>query len=197
MDQSLFDDGPPSKRCTKCGKAKPLTDFYAMKGMRDGRRPECKDCGLAAKKARYRQDPQRTIDRVKRWQEENRERHLENQRKRRQRPEVKLREREGHLRRKFGITLEEYDYLLARQGGVCAICGRPPRDDISLHVDHDHETGAVRGLLCFRCNNALGDFDDDLVRLRAAVGYLDPRDEDEAELVELTRARVAALLASR
>ncbi len=75
--------------------------------------------------------------------------------------------------RKYGITIEQYDELLASQGGCCAICGREPRPDISLHLDHDHESGQLRGILCFRCNNALGDFDDDLTLLRGAIRYLE------------------------
>ena len=53
-----------------------------------------------------------------------------------------------------GIPLAEYDALLAAQGGGCAICGNPPKTR-RLHVDHDHKTGKVRGLLCHRCNRRL------------------------------------------
>lgn len=73
----------------------------------------------------------------------------------------RLADRRSHLKRKFGMTIEQYDEMLAAQGGGCFICGRPPREDMSLHVDHDHSTGAVRGILCFRCNNALADFGED------------------------------------
>ena len=55
------------------------------------------------------------------------------------------------LKRKYGITAKEYEALFKRQGGVCAICGRPPKTR-RLHVDHCHRTKVVRGLLCFRCN---------------------------------------------
>ena len=54
----------------------------------------------------------------------------------------------------LGVGDDEYEWMLAEQGGVCAICGSPPKSR-RLHVDHDHKTGAVRGLLCFRCNRAL------------------------------------------
>jgi len=56
-----------------------------------------------------------------------------------------------HLRTKFGITPEEYDAQLVAQGGVCAICGRPPKTK-RLNVDHDHRTGRLRGLLEYWCN---------------------------------------------
>jgi hypothetical protein len=55
------------------------------------------------------------------------------------------------LRRRYGITPDDYDAMADAQGGVCAICGLPPRKG-TLDVDHDHATGRVRGLLCRRCN---------------------------------------------
>jgi hypothetical protein len=62
--------------------------------------------------------------------------------------------------------------MLAAQGGGCAICARPPRPDISLHVDHDHATGRLRGILGWPCNNLLGDVHDDMSLLLAAAEYL-------------------------
>jgi hypothetical protein len=70
----------------------------------------------------------------------------------------------------YGLTLEQYDALLAAQGGVCAICCKP--STIRLAVDHDHLTGRLRGLLCFRCNAGLGNFGDDTDALASAVAYL-------------------------
>lgn len=172
---------------------KSLDDFYKTAGTRDGRRGDCKPCNLAAKKARYLADPATHIARVKRWQDANRERHNANQRVRRQRPEYKQRARDGHLRRKHGITLADFDRMLDEQHGVCAICGRLPREDISFHVDHDHETGRIRGLLCFKCNNALGDFEDQPEWLDQAAAYL----TRDPELEPLIRNRVAELVASR
>src|SRR5436305_14191310 len=89
------------------------------------------------------------------------------QRSYRARPERKIADRAGHLKRKFGLTLEQYDELLASQSGGCAICGDAPEAGTSLHIDHDHETGAVRGLLCVRCNNALGQLKEDSELVRA------------------------------
>jgi hypothetical protein len=103
-----------------------------------------------------------------------------------------LQEREYHLKRKFGMTLADYDRLFAAQGGRCAICEEPPAEGVALHVDHDPATGKVRGLLCFSCNNALGDFRDDGRLLLAAVDYLPPPDD----VVEATHRRLAALVAS-
>jgi hypothetical protein len=63
----------------------------------------------------------------------------------------------------------EADVMLEAQGGVCAICQAAP----AAHVDHDHETGAVRALLCFNCNGGLGQFKDDPEVLRAAADYVE------------------------
>jgi len=73
--------------------------------------------------------------------------------------------------RPYGITSVEYDAMLARQGGVCAVCGTA-QTDRRLAVDHDHVTGRVRGLLCNACNRGLGYFADDRTRLMAAAAYL-------------------------
>ncbi len=78
-----------------------------------------------------------------------------------------------HLRREFGITIEDYDAIVIYQNGLCAICGDPPgRRREALHVDHDHETGMIRGLLCFRCNAGLGSFRDSPLALASASEYL-------------------------
>jgi hypothetical protein len=79
-----------------------------------------------------------------------------------------VRQREDHLRRTFGITVAEREALFEAQGGLCAICRENPPTD----TDHDHETGAVRGLLCNGCNVGIGHFRDDPNRLLAAVAYL-------------------------
>lgn len=81
------------------------------------------------------------------------------------------------LKSKFGITPEKYVEMLLAQNGVCAVCSKP---ETSIHngkvrplsVDHDHETGAVRDLLCGKCNSGLGYFNDDLTLMAKAIGYL-------------------------
>jgi hypothetical protein len=181
------------KKCKRCGALKPLDDFYRSPGMRDGHRGDCKACNLEAKRRRYLADPAAAKARVKRWQQENSERLNAYRRTRRVEPEVKRRERAGHLKRKYGLTIEQYDAMLAAQGGGCFICGRPPRDDISLHVDHDHSTGAVRGILCFCCNNALADFQEDPVLLGKAVTYLAAHDARVQEEMALARRRALSL----
>lgn len=177
------------KRCKVCGELKPLEDFYAAKGMRDGRRNDCKICNAAAHARRHRENPEPARERARQWQRANPERHAENQRDWRESGRKAAADRKSYLRRKYGITPDDYDRMLAEQGGVCAICGRPPRDDISFHVDHVHGTRDIRGLLCFRCNNALGDFEDDTALLRTAAGYVEAAD------VLRVKRRVAALKA--
>lgn len=96
----------------------------------------------------------------------------------RNRPAVLDRTRAWKLTRVYNLTVEEYDALLAAQGGTCAICRQPEtatdrRGRIRrMSIDHDHETGELRGLLCQRCNTGLGMFLDRPDLLMAAVGYL-------------------------
>lgn len=82
------------------------------------------------------------------------------------------------LRKFYGLTEAQYDFLAAQQGGVCAICGEPEIRTIRgartpLIVDHCHESGEVKGLLCYRCNLALGYFRERPALLRSAAGYLE------------------------
>jgi hypothetical protein len=81
--------------------------------------------------------------------------------------------RNRHLKMRYGLTEGQVDAMVAAQGGMCAICRTRPAE----HVDHDHMTSMVRGVLCFTCNVGLGTFGDEEVRLRLAAGYLegDPR----------------------
>jgi len=73
---------------------------------------------------------------------------------------------------KYGLSYEAYQVLLAAQGGKCAICLKPPLAGKTLNVDHCHDSGKVRGLLCRPCNTGLGSFKDNAGRLRRAITYL-------------------------
>jgi hypothetical protein len=101
----------------------------------------------------------------------------------RDKPGRKEKARDGELLRKYGITSLEYDAILASQDGACWICGKPP-GKTRLHVDHEHvkndkkadprlKRTKVRGLLCWKCNNALGKFKDEIDILRKAADYLE------------------------
>lgn len=79
--------------------------------------------------------------------------------------------RNWRYQRAYGITLEQYEALAVAQGGCCAICHQPPTKQ-RLHVDHDHATGIIRGLLCMPCNRAIGNLKDDPERARALLEYL-------------------------
>ena len=81
--------------------------------------------------------------------------------------------RGNKLRQKYGITLEQYDEMLERQGGRCAICGGLNKNGWFLAVDHDHKTGKNRGLLCASCNVILGTAYDNVDILNKAIKYLE------------------------
>ena len=85
--------------------------------------------------------------------------------------------RNHNFKRNYGIDTEEYVTMFVSQQGVCAICKQPETFTIkgkviNLAVDHDHETGKVRSLLCRNCNLALGYFKDDVENLQEALRYL-------------------------
>lgn len=89
-------------------------------------------------------------------------------------PEIKLKYRRRMIEKSFGIPYSEYEAMYEKQGGKCAIClGEEPcaRND-HLAIDHCHESGKVRGLLCSSCNRALGLFKDSIEILESAKRYL-------------------------
>ena len=97
--------------------------------------------------------------------------------------------RHYHLMRRYGIGADDFDQLVAKQDGLCAICGRTDPE----HVDHSHATGAVRGILCFNCNGGLGQFRDSVDALRAAAAYLESHDPDVEELRGMAEMRAGGL----
>ncbi len=143
------------KVCSKCGESWPLDHFRVFQRQgRPRRHSHCRACQNARLREYRRKHPEREAARSRRY---------------RQRNPDKVRARNIAKR---GATLEDYDVILARQGGVCAICKTPPPEGKHLSVDHCHATGVVRGLLCGKCNSGLGMFADDPGRLIAAVTYL-------------------------
>ena len=82
--------------------------------------------------------------------------------------------REKRMIRQYGIGFDEYNEMFKEQGGECAICKTHQNElDKPLYIDHDHDTGDVRGLLCMKCNTALGLLQDDVISLQRAAEYLD------------------------
>lgn len=129
--------------------------------------PSCTHCGPTPKSRMSRSEGQGSLCKVcitrksQAWKAAHPERFREQVRK-------------SWLKIKYGMTPAQYDVLLASQGGACAICGSLPSDPrgFKLHVDHDHGTGRVRGILCGPCNAGLGSFRDDTVRMERAIAYL-------------------------
>lgn len=167
------------KTCSKCAAPKPLDEFYKNQRSPDGRRGDCKACVLTSRSERYRCDPamrERLTSYARRWQADNPERVTKSAAARRATPAGRAAARANTRRatlKKYGVTPDEFDSMLAEQDGRCAICrSDDPGAWPNWCVDHDHVTGEVRGLLCFHCNTALGHFRDDPVSLAAAIDYL-------------------------
>ena len=92
--------------------------------------------------------------------------------------------REQSLRLRYGITPADYDARLAAQGGCCAACKRPDSGWVGrFHIDHDHTTGQIRGLLCVGCNRAIGFAYDDPTVLRRLADYLEEYRKDSVPVV--------------
>ena len=136
------------KTCTKCKKTKPKSKFYK------DRRYESEDRFLAKCKTCLEE-----YDAA--WKKRNPEKYKETLMK-------------SRLRRTYGLTLGGYEGLLCKQGGGCAICGSKNHGGNGgrFHIDHDHNTGANRGLLCSSCNTGIGLFRDDPKILASAIRYL-------------------------
>ena len=133
------------KKCRDCGEEKPLDEFYNDKQTKDGKHSYCKPCHSARRRA---------------WDRANPEKAAENKRR-------------NNLKREYDITLEQFDEMLAEQGGCCAACGTTePGGSGTFHVDHCHDSGEVRGLLCHNCNRGLGFLGDDLDGVMNMVYYL-------------------------
>lgn len=163
----------------------------------EGQRQICDGCKKARQRAydreRYLANREVTIARVRAYQEQSPEKWLEyartyhrrnpekvaqiSRRWREANPEkVQASGRRAHRKRTYGLTDAGYQTLLDNQNGLCAICKHPPNSGSLplrvLSIDHCHETGQVRGLLCSDCNLGLGRFKDSPERLKAAIEYL-------------------------
>lgn len=82
--------------------------------------------------------------------------------------------RSAGFKNRYGITADDYDQMLQSQRGKCSICSRNQKDvRLPFVIDHNHETGKIRGLLCFRCNTGIGQLCDDIGLLKKAIAYLE------------------------
>jgi hypothetical protein len=162
-DEELTALTPRSKRCRQCGQDKPGAEFSKDRSKPDGRDTRCRECSAAAMNAYRTAHPDRVAASKRRT-------HLKH---------YKTKGRAYRLKAKYGLTAAEYQELFDAQDGRCAICGERASGRANngavhteLSVDHDHETGRVRALLCANCNKGLGCLGDDADRVQAAADYL-------------------------
>lgn len=110
------------------------------------------------------------------WRERNRDRVRESNKQwcQRNKDARAVISRKHHLKKKFGISLDTYNEMFSQQSGSCAICGKHELDNGGkrLAIDHNHETGQIRSLLCHNCNTGIGHFEDDVSIVEKAVNYL-------------------------
>jgi len=143
----IFPSGE-TRQCNICKKIKNLNEFE-KRGNQTLR--HCKDCKPS------------TI-------ENNRIRKISKKQVKTKDP---MRERNVYLKNRYDITIKDYETMLSKQSNSCAICGISQSEcDYLFHVDHDHKTGKVRGLLCRQCNYGLGCFKDTISNFINAIKYL-------------------------
>ena len=175
--------------CQKCLVEKDASAFHKDKSCKRGLRYMCKDCYLHYQREWRRNNSEKSKEYVKRRIAKNPEKHrLKHKKWVAQTPEKqrlykrnyiinnpekhKISTRENHLR-KYGITIEKHNEILLSQNGKCAICGTDYFDGKGgFCVDHNHDTGLVRGILCHHCNLILGHCRDNLSILTSAFDYL-------------------------
>lgn len=130
--------------------------------------PEYAEHRRSLARARYRERRQEALEYARSYRENNRAEISE--RKRASWHRFAEAGREYNLKKKYGLTTSDYERMVDAQGGACALCEVVPED--RLVVDHCHQTGRVRALLCGRCNSGIGFLRDDPVLIELAVGYL-------------------------
>lgn len=164
------------KRCLKCGKTKPLSEFTFHNREKGQHRNFCYDCEKVWTR-KWQKSPEGSLKR-KQWIDQNKEKIDAYKEIYRNDPKKQAALKVYHRKywlNKFGLTPDDYDEILRKQNGRCAIC-RSDRFDKRRHalaVDHDHVTNKIRGLLCRRCNQAIGAFQDNPDLLRKAAQYLE------------------------
>lgn len=94
----------------------------------------------------------------------------------------KMHKHRSRILRTYGITLEQYDQMLLDQNGLCAVCHKLCRSGKKLSIDHNHDSGVVRGLLCSGCNLALGSLMESAANARSLADYIDNFSSKEKSL---------------
>lgn len=180
---------PATKICTKCKQEKPANQFSKNKERPSGLACWCKQCVSAACREYYIKNRAAINARHKQWRENNPEKCREKSKRdwcenwemrkaahnawrRANRARFRHLTRNGNLKRTYGITQEQYNLMLAAQGGVCAICKRPPPATRLLDVDHCHTTGKVRALLCIPCNHKVGAVESTRFPIENYIAYV-------------------------
>lgn len=161
------------KKCSKCGEEKDLKNFHKDKYNTDGFTYSCKDCRNGVYNKYYSDNPEKAKEKNL-LQKDNRKAYYSS-------VTGIVSSRRAHLKRMYGITLEEYNALLKKQDHKCAICKgyeSSYRNEV-LSVDHNHDTGKIRGLLCNTCNRGLGLFKDNEENLINAINYLKHGNENK------------------
>lgn len=144
------------KHCRKCQTTKPVSEFNRNRRHFDDLNPDCKPCQLARRRKWVAENPERVKELMRNWHHAN-----------------PKRSKEIADKARYGLEYGEYDRILALQDGRCALCRTDkPGGKGRFHVDHDHATGKVRGLLCHNCNVALGHVNEDPVLIRKMIAYL-------------------------
>lgn len=148
------------KTCIKCSQAKEINEFY-INTDRAGRktsRSSCKDCSKKRNREYAIQNPEKVRESCNRWYKNN--------------PDKAAIKHSKIKEKKYGVTPAQFTEMMVSQNSKCSICKLEPNDGRSLCIDHCHKTGQVRGLLCSKCNQALGLFKDDKFILQEAISYL-------------------------
>lgn len=148
------------KHCPKCGVVKSLDEFHRRRESPDGRASHCKVCRLAYQREYGSLNREALRKKSRAWYAANKERASADNRRRRLST--------------YGLTIEQYEERLRSQGGRCAICRTSqPGTTGRFVVDHCHDAGHVRGLLCGRCNRGIGLLGDHPEILRLALAYVE------------------------
>lgn len=164
------------KTCNRCKQEKPLHDFHRQSNMPSGRHGMCKKCRSVVRAEQRQLNYEEYLAKQRAYRAANRDKLRELGRKYyRERRKFSPSIRKYTLKSAHGMTVGQYEEMLSKQGGVCAICyskDTARKDQKHFSVDHCHKTGRIRGLLCNLCNTGLGHFRDSTDILSRAISYL-------------------------